>query len=655
MSIEATSRTIPQARLPLWRQLRTRLLAYSVLLAVLPLTIVSVITLPQRIAEDRQQVFDNLNQLEQQKTQEIERWVTSIKDTLALLVADQNSVNNYTVTLTSTDPIAQATAQGIAVKTLHAFQSAHSLIKGLLTYDLQGKVMAASNDSDIGKTVAFQPYFTASLASAGTPILHTPFYPPGSRELVLYATDTINSADGHLVGVLAMNVNLDALGAIMKDDTNSSATRETYLVSQQNDYLLTPSRFPDYIQTRAYHSEGIDLALSGKSGSGEYIGYRGQPVLGVYQPIPDLQAGLMAEIEVTEALNASTQLRNVYLGVALGTMFLATLLALGFSTTFARPISLLTKGALAVAFGDYTLSISVRQRTELGQLTEAFNIMTRRLAAHIEALRQLNDTLETRVAERTHDLEVAAEQLRALDRLKSQFLASMSHELRTPLNAILNFTDFVAKGVFGPVNEEQVDALDKANSSGRHLLSLINDVLDVAKIQAGMMQLFIEQDVDLKPELETVVASIPAALANKPVEFIQDIDATLPKLAMDRRRVRQILLNLLSNAAKFTDSGRIVLKVEAREVQMVFTVTDTGPGIEKGDQEIIFEPFKQTSLGLKQASGTGLGLYISRQLAEAHGGKLWVESVPGKGSIFCFTLPVRSGQVQSRVHKEYAL
>jgi signal transduction histidine kinase len=238
-----------------------------------------------------------------------------------------------------------------------------------------------------------------------------------------------------------------------------------------------------------------------------------------------------------------------------------------------------------------------------------------------------------------------AEKLRAVDTLKSQFLASMSHELRTPLNAVLNFTEFVSLGLLGDVSEPQRDALGKALDSGKHLLALINDVLDMTKIEAGMLKLFVEENIDLTPELESAVAATQTLLKEKPVTFVQDIDANLPLLVGDRRRIRQVLLNLLSNAAKFTEQGSVTMSVKIRNEELLFAVIDTGPGIPAEDQDLIFEPFKQTDTGIQHAAGTGLGLPISRRLVEAHGGRLWVESTPGDGAAFYFTLPIRSSEL----------
>lgn len=231
-----------------------------------------------------------------------------------------------------------------------------------------------------------------------------------------------------------------------------------------------------------------------------------------------------------------------------------------------------------------------------------------------------------------------SEQLRTIDKLKSQFLASMSHELRTPMNAIMNFVEIVSMGLVGPVTAEQIDLLDQALQSSRHLLHLINDVLDVSKIQAGQLTLLMDKNVNLYEEMNAVLGMAKPLLNDKPVRIIQDIDENLPFIYGDKRRIRQILLNLLSNAVKFTEEGTITLSAKTQGDKILFAVIDTGPGITPAAQSIIFEPFVQTEDGIKQAEGTGLGLPISRSLAEAHGGKLWVESNPGEGAAFYFTL-----------------
>lgn len=233
-----------------------------------------------------------------------------------------------------------------------------------------------------------------------------------------------------------------------------------------------------------------------------------------------------------------------------------------------------------------------------------------------------------------------SEKLRTFDKLKSQFLASMSHELRTPLNAVINFVEMIVAGIVGPVSNEQKELLNYSLQSSKHLLHLINDVLDISKIQAGRLTLFLEDDVNLYQEINAAVNILMQPINEKKIQLIQDVDDNLPAISGDKRRIRQILLNLLSNAVKFTEKGTITLSAKLRNNQIIFGVIDTGHGISDDAKEMIFEPFVQTVNGIKQSEGTGLGLPISRSLARAHGGDLWVESQLGEGAAFFFSIPI---------------
>ena len=226
------------------------------------------------------------------------------------------------------------------------------------------------------------------------------------------------------------------------------------------------------------------------------------------------------------------------------------------------------------------------------------------------------------------------------DQAKSAFLSSMSHELRTPLNAIINFVEMVARGMIGPVNQDQVELLDQALHSSKHLLNLIDDVLDISKIQAGQLTLFIEDHVSAQVEVEATLSIVGGLIQEKGLHLIRDIDPQLPMVSCDRRRLRQVLLNLISNAIKFTNEGTVTVSVKNQGQEVLFAVIDTGPGIPPDKQDLIFEPFIQAENGERQLQGTGLGLPISRSLIQAHGGELWVDSERGEGSAFFFTLPV---------------
>jgi signal transduction histidine kinase len=286
--------------------------------------------------------------------------------------------------------------------------------------------------------------------------------------------------------------------------------------------------------------------------------------------------------------------------------------------------------------GDQMLGVFDLQSDVTGRFAEEDQKVLTALAEQI--------TIAVRNAQLFSDMQTAQQQAEQANTVKSRFLAAMSHELRTPLNAILNFTQFVLSGVMGPVNQRQQDALQKVTTSGEHLLDLINDVLDITKIEAGSMQLFLENDVSINEYLEMAVSTAKSMLADKPVSLNVDISDNLPVIRGDKLRIRQIMLNLVSNACKFTDTGSVTIRACRKDGNILFSVKDTGPGIAPEEQYHIFEAFQQTQLGLKKGGGTGLGLAISRRLAEAHGGTLWFESTLGQGTTFYVALPI-SGQI----------
>lgn len=310
---------------------------------------------------------------------------------------------------------------------------------------------------------------------------------------------------------------------------------------------------------------------------------------------------------------------------------LIAIIAVFAQVTIIRPINLLKNAAERMQAGDLKARAVSGTEDEIGQLSNAFNSMADQLSG-----------LVVKLEERVSEAQTALERAEIADSAKSAFLASMSHELRTPLNAIINFSKFLAKGMMGAVNERQLDALEKVIGSSKHLLNLINDVLDMSKIESNSLNLFVENNVDLKEMIESVSATAQSLLGEKPVDLSLTIDPDLPTIKADRQRVLQVLLNIVSNACKFTTQGQITIQAQRCEDQVRISVKDTGPGIAQEDHNIVFQPFKQTNTGLRQGGGTGLGMPISKSLVEAHGGRLWLESEIGQGSTFHVTLPIQS-------------
>lgn len=239
----------------------------------------------------------------------------------------------------------------------------------------------------------------------------------------------------------------------------------------------------------------------------------------------------------------------------------------------------------------------------------------------------------------------AREEAELANKVKSQFLANMSHELRTPLNAIINFTGFVADGLLGPLNDEQTENLQKSLDSSEHLLNLINDILDLSKIEVGMMELFL-QEIDMNSLLTNITATARGLASNKSVDVHTHIEEDLPKFQGDKRRVRQVLLNLVSNAVKFTNEGTIHIEAKYREEEIYIAVKDTGVGIDAKNYHLVFESFGQASHNMVTSPSTGLGMPISKYFVEAHGGKIWFESEAGKGSAFFVTFPINGQSEQ---------
>jgi len=246
-----------------------------------------------------------------------------------------------------------------------------------------------------------------------------------------------------------------------------------------------------------------------------------------------------------------------------------------------------------------------------------------------------NVRLFTELQERTSQLQVA-------NRHKDEFLANMSHELRTPLNAIIGFSEVMLERMAGELTDKQDEYLNDILSSGRHLLSLINDILDLSKIEAGRMELELT-DFNLPVAIDNALTLVHERAARRGLTLTQDVDERLGDFSGDERKIKQVLLNLLSNAIKFTpEGGKVQVRAELKGEVVEIAVADTGVGIAPEDQELVFEEFRQVGTDVaKKHEGTGLGLALARRFVELHGGNLWLDSEVGVGSTFTFELPMR--------------
>jgi signal transduction histidine kinase len=239
------------------------------------------------------------------------------------------------------------------------------------------------------------------------------------------------------------------------------------------------------------------------------------------------------------------------------------------------------------------------------------------------------------------ELEEKGRELKIVSKHKSEFLANMSHELRTPLNAILGYTELILDKIYGEVPEKIQEVLERLEKNGSHLLNLINDVLDLSKIEAGRLSLSLSE-YSMAEVVQTVFTSIEALAVEKKLELKVIVPKDLTTGKGDEQRLAQVLLNLLGNAIKFTEQGEVSVEMTVSNEKFLVSVSDTGPGLSEAEQKRIFEEFQQAdSSSTREKGGTGLGLSIAKRIIEMHGGRIWVESTLGKGSTFRFTLPVR--------------
>jgi signal transduction histidine kinase len=304
---------------------------------------------------------------------------------------------------------------------------------------------------------------------------------------------------------------------------------------------------------------------------------------------------------------------HLFIAVAAASVVLALLLGFILSWSLVGPLKRVNTRLAAIAEGDFSGHVEVPNRDELGVLAANLNRTN-------EELGRLYKELEN------------------ASRHKSEFLASMSHELRTPLNAVIGFSEVLLDRLFGDLNEKQADYITDIHSSGRHLLALINDILDLSKIEAGRMELQVST-VALPDVVESSVALMRERATRNGINLRLDVDPSVGVVEADERKIKQVLFNLLTNALKFTDrGGHVEVTARGEADGVVVSVRDDGTGIAPADQARIFEEFEQAGSSGAQ-EGTGLGLALSRRIVELHGGRLWVESAPGKGSAFTFNLP----------------
>jgi PAS domain S-box-containing protein len=398
----------PSVRLPFWRQLRWNLIFYFVVLAIIPIVALTIIRFNQETQRSEEDAYSELTIAAELKQDQLRRWLDDSNAGLRLLAG----VESPALLLASPD---DADLQARVNEFLRQSIENYPNFEEFFLYTDAGQVIAGSNSNQLGKVVTRQPYFTASLQGN---YIQPPYYDLATNALTIIITYPLRSPNNELLGVLAGRLNPQTLTTVMTGTRELGETGETYLVSRENNYFLTPSRFEGYELTRAYHSLAIDRALNGENGQAAFDDYRNPPVpvFGVYRWVPELQVGLIAQIDREEALRAAVNARNTSLIIASVAIVLAAVAGAYFATRVSKPITQLTETAARLAGGDFEHRATVTQAGEVGVLGETFNLMA-------DQIRDMVANLENRVTERTKDLQATLE----VGRIATSIAAS--HEL----------------------------------------------------------------------------------------------------------------------------------------------------------------------------------------------------------------------------------
>jgi signal transduction histidine kinase len=435
-------------------------------------------------------------------------------------------------------------------------------------------------------------------------------------------------------GVTVAEVNLSPVQDLITQ-IKPGARGYAYIVDSSGHLVTGPADSTLFTQANLASLEQVHRALTagGAAAQGNVTAAnpQGTSVFSAFHTIAPTGWVLLVEQPQDEALSPlnAVIVRTVIL-LVIG-LFVAALVSLLLARRMATPILALEKAAARIGSGQLDQRIEVKGRDELAALSETFNNMA-------AELRESYSGLEDKVASRTQELAETSRQLEAASRHKSAFVANMSHELRTPLNAIIGFSEVLLDRMFGELNEKQEDYLKDILTSGKHLLALINDILDLSKVEAGRMDLDV-QTFFLPDALESTVSLMRERAMRSGIDLQLRVDPGIGLIDADERRVKQVLFNLMTNALKFTPTGgHVTVAAGADDDKVRVAVSDDGVGIAEADQARIFEEFEQAGSGGAQ-EGTGLGLALSRRFVEMLGGRLWLESVAGEGSTFIFTLP----------------
>lgn len=619
-----------------------RLVSYFLLLSVITVALVGFIAYIQARTMLRHSILNQLDAAATLKADELDNWVEDQRREVLFITSllEVRTQANALLTLRESDSGYQRAYAALSqyLSALVTFKP--TLQEIVILTDVGGKILLSTDKSHEGGYRVRDNFFT--FGRLGTYVQNVYPWPVTVKPTMTIATPLHDEAGQKRLGVLAVHLNLERMDQIILKPTGLGGSGEAYLVDRYNTFV-SAKRFGRGDFPRGVHTVGIDAALQKKNGVGLYRNYAGLPVIGVYRWLDARELALLVEMNQKEAFAPARRLAWTIILVG---MVSAGLLGVGvylLARQIAEPILAIADTATQVAGGDLSRTAPVLTQDEIGLLAATFNRMTGQL-------HELYNELEAKVDERTAQLSIAKERAEEATRIKSEFLARMSHEIRTPMNAVIGLTNLTLKT---KLSTAQRDYLTNVVDASQHLLLIINDILDFSKIEAGKMELESTHFL-LHPVINKTVGMFQAKAAEKGIKLSYTVDSKVPLvLKGDALRLGQVLINMVSNAVKFTDEGEIIIRVELtppdesrllwpRHGNLHFYIRDSGVGIPPDKLEHLFQPFTQTDGSIsRKYGGTGLGLSICQKLVTLMNGRIWVKSVPSQGSVFHFTLPLK--------------